>query len=61
MQKDVALYRKVAESLGVPTDLAIAVETLWEKTREEFGPDSDFTNIVRGIEKRAGVEVKPRS
>lgn len=61
MQKDVALYRKVAESLGVPTDLAIAVETLWEKTREEFGPDSDFTNIVRGIEKRAGIEIKGRS
>lgn len=61
MQKDVALYRSVAETLGVPTDLATAVGKLWEKTREEFGPDSDFTHIVRGIEKRAGVEVKARS
>lgn len=58
MHKDVALYRKVAETLGVPTDLATAVEQLWEKTREEFGPESDFTHVVRGIEKRAGVEVK---
>jgi 3-hydroxyisobutyrate dehydrogenase-like beta-hydroxyacid dehydrogenase len=61
MQKDVALYRQVAETLGVPTDLATAVETLWKKTLEEFGPDADFTQIVRGIEKRAGVEVKGRS
>ena len=61
MHKDVALYRSVAETLGVPTDLATAVEKLWDQTREEFGPDADFTNIVRGIEKRAGVEVKKRS
>lgn len=61
MQKDVALYCTVAETLGVPTDLASAVEKLWEKTNEEFGPEADFTHIVRGIEKRAGVEVKGRS
>lgn len=59
MQKDVALYLKVAESLAVPTELASAVEALWQITCREFGADADFTNIVRGIEQRAGIEVKP--
>jgi 3-hydroxyisobutyrate dehydrogenase len=61
MQKDVALYVQVARKLGVPIDVAGAVEAIWTKTAAEFGRESDFTNIVRGIEQRAGVEVKPRT
>ncbi|NQW11592.1 MAG: NAD(P)-dependent oxidoreductase [Alphaproteobacteria bacterium] len=61
MQKDVSLYVQVARSLGVPIDVAGAVETIWRKTAAEFGSESDFTSIVRGIEPRAGVEVKPRT
>jgi 3-hydroxyisobutyrate dehydrogenase-like beta-hydroxyacid dehydrogenase len=61
MQKDVALYVKVAKSLGVPIDVAGAVETIWAKTASEFGATADITNIVRGYEQRAGVEVKPKA
>jgi len=61
MQKDVALYVRTARSLGVPIDVAGAVERIWSKTLAEFGPEADFTNIVRGYEQRAGVEVKPRT
>ena len=61
MEKDVALYVKVAKSLGVPIDVAGAVELLWRKTAAEFGAEADFTNIVRGIEQRAGVEVRAKS
>ena len=61
MQKDVALYVQVAKSLGVPIDVAGAVERIWGITATEFGPESDFTSIVRGYEQRAGVEVKPKT
>ena len=60
MHKDVALYVKVAKTLDVPIDLAGAVETIWRKTAAEFGYEADFTNIVRLVEQRAGVEAKPR-
>jgi 3-hydroxyisobutyrate dehydrogenase-like beta-hydroxyacid dehydrogenase len=61
MQKDVALYVQVAKKLGVPIDVAGAVERIWKKTAAEFGYESDFTSIVRNIEQRAGVEIKPRT
>lgn len=61
MQKDVALYVRTAKALGVPIDVAGAVERMWTKTAAEFGAEADFTNIVRGYEQRAGVEVKPRT
>jgi hypothetical protein len=34
-----------------------AVLDQWETTNTEYGGDSDFTNIVKMIEKRAGVTV----
>ena len=59
MQKDVALYLKEAEALGVPTELAAAVAQLWQTACSEIGTQADFTTIVQCVEKRAGVEVKP--
>jgi hypothetical protein len=41
--------------------VAGAVETIWAKTASEFGATADITNIVRGYEQRAGVEVKPKA
>ncbi len=58
MQKDVSLYLKEAEALGVPTELAAAVGQLWQIVCAEIGPDADFTTIVQCVERRAGVEVK---
>jgi 3-hydroxyisobutyrate dehydrogenase-like beta-hydroxyacid dehydrogenase len=59
MQKDVSLYLKEAEALGVPTETAAAVGRLWQTVCSEIGPQADFTTIVQCVEKRAGVEVKP--
>jgi 3-hydroxyisobutyrate dehydrogenase-like beta-hydroxyacid dehydrogenase len=59
MQKDVGLYLRQAEKLGVPTELAAAVGVLWQTALAQFGPDSDFTNLAKCIEQRAGVEIKP--
>jgi hypothetical protein len=38
--------------------VAPAVRQLWLQTCVELGPDSDFTAIVKSIERLAGVEVK---
>jgi len=60
MQKEVAFYVQVAKTLGVPMDVAGAVDAIWRKAAAEFGPESDFTNIVRLVEQRAGIEINPR-
>jgi hypothetical protein len=55
MLKDVRLCNEEAKTLDTPKDVMSAVLALWEATNAEYGGDSDFTAIVKMIEKRAGV------
>jgi 3-hydroxyisobutyrate dehydrogenase-like beta-hydroxyacid dehydrogenase len=55
MLKDVRLCFEEAEALDVPNAVMRAVLDQWETTNQEYGGDSDFTAIVKMIEKRAGV------
>jgi 3-hydroxyisobutyrate dehydrogenase-like beta-hydroxyacid dehydrogenase len=57
MLKDVRLCVEEARNLDVPNAVMSAVLDQWEMTNTEFGGDSDFTVIVKMIEKRAGVVV----
>ncbi|HZP70308.1 MAG TPA: NAD(P)-dependent oxidoreductase [Pseudolabrys sp.] len=57
MLKDVRLCFDEAEALDVPHAVMGAVLDQWETTNSEYGGDSDFTSIVKMIEKRAGVVV----
>ncbi|OBF50047.1 oxidoreductase [Mycobacterium sp. 852002-53434_SCH5985345] len=57
MVKDVRLYLEEAEALGVPTDVATTIARLWETTADDQGPDSDFTTVIKPLEKAAGVIV----
>lgn len=57
MVKDVRLYLDEAKALGLPMQLADAVAALWESTLREQGAESDFTCIVKVLEKAAGVRV----
>jgi 3-hydroxyisobutyrate dehydrogenase-like beta-hydroxyacid dehydrogenase len=57
MLKDVRLCTEEARSLDVPNHVMSAVLDQWEATNTEFGGDSDFTVIVKMIERRAGVTV----
>jgi 3-hydroxyisobutyrate dehydrogenase-like beta-hydroxyacid dehydrogenase len=57
MLKDVRLCTEEARSLDVPNHVMSAVLDQWEATNAEFGGDSDFTVIVKMIERRAGVTV----
>ncbi len=58
MTKDVELFLAEAAALGTPQDVAGAVGKMWQTACAEFGPEADFTTIVKCVESRAGVEVK---
>jgi len=57
MLKDVRLCFDEAKALNAPNAVMGAVLDQWETTNAEYGGDSDFTAIVKMIEKRAGVVV----
>jgi 3-hydroxyisobutyrate dehydrogenase-like beta-hydroxyacid dehydrogenase len=57
MLKDVRLCFEESKELDVPNAVMRTVLDQWEATDAEYGGDSDFTNIVKMIEKRAGVTV----
>jgi 3-hydroxyisobutyrate dehydrogenase-like beta-hydroxyacid dehydrogenase len=57
MLKDVRLCFEEAKSLHVSNEVMHAVLDQWEATNTEYGGDSDFTSIVKLIEKRGGVVV----
>lgn len=57
MLKDVRLCVEEAKTLGVPDAVMSAVLDQWEATNSEFGGDTDFTAIVKMIERCAGVTV----
>jgi 3-hydroxyisobutyrate dehydrogenase-like beta-hydroxyacid dehydrogenase len=58
MEKDLRLFAEEAAGLGVPLRVGSAVRQMWQQARNELGPTSDFTSIVRLVEGWAGVEVR---
>jgi len=61
MYKDVRLCLEEAEYLGVPMWVAPAVRQLWLQACSELGTESDFTAVVKCIERLAKVEVTGNS
>ena len=57
MLKDVRLCFAEAKALGVPREVMSTVLDQWERTSSEFGGDTDFTMIVKMIERQAGVTI----
>jgi len=57
MLKDVRLCFEEAQNLAVPSTVMRTVLDQWETTNTEYGADSDLTEIVKMVEKRAGVVV----
>lgn len=55
--KDVRLCVDEAEAMGVPMVVGSAVRQLLSVTNQMFGPDSDFTCMVKTVESWAHVEV----
>ena len=61
MFKDVKLFEELAEGLGVPTLVCAAVVNAWRMAvAQGLGP-ADFTEIVRMVERWAGVEIRAPS
>lgn len=56
--KDAGLCLDEAEALGVPLIMGNAARQVLTMTKAEFGPEADFTNMIRLFEKWAGVEAK---
>lgn len=57
MLKDVRLCFEEAKALDAPRAVMNTVLDQWEATNSEFGGDSDFTVIVKMIERRAGIVI----
>jgi 3-hydroxyisobutyrate dehydrogenase-like beta-hydroxyacid dehydrogenase len=61
LYKDVRLCLEEAERLGVPMIVGNAVRQLLAVTKASQGEGCDITEIVKPVEKWAGVEVKPKA
>jgi len=61
MYKDVRLCMEEAERLGVQMWVGPAVRQMWLQACMELGPESDFTAIVKCVERLAQVEVSAAS
>ena len=59
MEKDVSLCLAEAEGLHVQMMIGEAVKSVWQLAKKELGADSDYTEIIRCLEQRAGVVVGP--
>jgi 3-hydroxyisobutyrate dehydrogenase-like beta-hydroxyacid dehydrogenase len=57
MVKDVRLCLEEMKSLGLSMEVAEAVGRLWEVVIRDMGAESDFTSVIKPIEKAAGVVV----
>lgn len=56
--KDVRLCIDEAEAMGVPMISGAVVRQILAATNAKYGPNSDFTSIVKITEEWAGVEVR---
>ena len=61
MAKDVNLCIAEAEALGVPMWIGSAVKQLWLYGLAQGGPEQDFTELIKHLEKWAGVTVRGSS
>ena len=57
MLKDVRLCLEEADEMDIPMSVGRAVRDLWRLADAELGSESDYTEIVRCLERRVGVIV----
>lgn len=60
LNKDVRLCLEEADALGMPMVVGTAVRQLLAITSASEGPEADMTEIVRALEKWAGVKVSEK-
>src|SRR5579884_3466752 len=57
LNKDIRMCLEEADALGVPMVVGSAVRQLLTIAAASEGPDADMTDVVKPVEKWAGVEV----
>jgi 3-hydroxyisobutyrate dehydrogenase-like beta-hydroxyacid dehydrogenase len=61
LNKDVRMCMEEADALGVPMVVGSAVRQLLAIAAADEGPDADMTDVVKSVEKWAGVTVGSKS
>ena len=61
LNKDIRMCMEEADALGVPMVVGSAVRQLLTIAAADEGPDADMTDIVKSVEKWAGVTVGSKS
>ena len=60
MAKDVGIACELARSAQVPLNLSVLGRELWQQASKYAGPGASISELVRWVEKTAGVEIAPR-
>jgi len=58
LDKDLGVALSVLEDAGVSSELYPAVKRFYETARKELDPGADHVEVIRPIERRAGVEIR---
>jgi 3-hydroxyisobutyrate dehydrogenase len=59
MIKDIAIARGLADAAGVALPLSATGQALWSKAGADAVPAASVSELVRSVEKVAGVEIRP--
>ena len=60
MAKDVGIACELARSTEVPLNVCALGRELWQQASQDAGPGASISELVRWVEKTAGVEIAPR-
>ncbi|MFC5502460.1 NAD(P)-dependent oxidoreductase [Lysinimonas soli] len=61
LEKDVKIAAALAADLGIETVIGDAVARRWSELNAELPASADHTEIIKPLERRAGLEVRSRS
>ena len=59
MVKDMGIACELARSAQVPLNLSALGHELWQQASKDAGPGASISELVRWVEKTAGVEIAP--
>jgi 3-hydroxyisobutyrate dehydrogenase len=61
MEKDIRIATDLMHTLGVPAEFGATCRAFWEAAHKELGEGRDNTEVVRWLEARVGIELRPRT
>jgi 3-hydroxyisobutyrate dehydrogenase len=58
LDKDIGIALKVLEDTGVPSDAIGMTKRVFGEGRKALGEEADHVELIKGIERAAGVEIR---